>query len=357
MASNKKLVVSRKLASKQSEDLVNHVTDIINKIGPIPLEDEWGNHIEPIIEPTVVEPKVNNESEDKGKFKARGRSYCFTINNPTGSKEEWLEFFKTQKAKYIVLGDEVAPTTGTPHIQGYVDFVNPRTWGGVIKLLKGLAHVEPRKGTFQQAADYCKEDNKFVEWGTPPRQGARGDIENVKECVLEGMTMNEMINEDFINNNQQLRFAEGLMKYKEKRRDPANPPLILWFWGPTGTGKTRTAMELYPDAWLSGRNLKWWPGYDGHKHVIIDDFRGDFCTFHELLRITDRYPFSVECKGGSRELLAEVIIITCPQRPEEVYIKSDEEILQLTRRISEIRDFRTKIPITTLSTTNEPIVH
>lgn len=280
-------------------------------------------------------PQAGHDKGDKSKT----RNWCFTINNPVRTKEEWLVILQGKNTRYVAMGDEVGEN-GTPHIQGYVDFVNPHTFGGIVKIFENLAHVEKRRGSWKQASDYCKKDSKFVEFGKPPRQGARGDIDDVKDCVLENMSMNEMIDEGYINNLQQLRFAEGLKKYKETPRDPSNPPRILWYWGPTGTGKTRTAIELYPDCWLSGKNLKWWDSYDGHKHVLIDDFRKDFCTFHELLRILDRYPFKVECKGGSRELMAEVIIITCPFRPEELYEgRTEEDISQVTRRITEIRHF------------------
>ena len=87
--------------------------------------------------------------------------------------------------------------------------------------------------------------------------------------------------------------------------------------------------------WESGRNLKWWEGYDAHPNVLIDDFRKDFCTFHELLRILDRYPYRIEVKGTSRQLLAKRIIITCPYHPEIIY-DTREDIGQLLRRITKI---------------------
>jgi len=91
--------------------------------------------------------------------------------------------------------------------------------------------------------------------------------------------------------------------------------------------------------WISGKNLKWWEGYDKHEDVIFDDFRNDFCTFHELLRILDRYPYKIECKGGSRELLAKRIFITCPFSPHDAYPSSCEDIQQLIRRITKIEKF------------------
>ena len=53
---------------------------------------------------------------------SRNRNYCFTFNNyPDTSLVDNLI------CKYIAYSKEVAPTTGTPHLQGYVTFVNAKT--------------------------------------------------------------------------------------------------------------------------------------------------------------------------------------------------------------------------------------
>jgi len=138
---------------------------------------------------------------------------------------------------------------------------------------------------------------------------------------------------------QALRGAELLLKYDEPRRDWK--PLVRWYWGATGTGKTRRAMEeAGADRWVSGRSLQWWDGYDGHANVIIDDFRGDFCPFHTLLRYLDRYECRVEVKGGSRQLLARNIWITSCLPPEKAYPGCSERVDQLLRRIDETVELR-----------------
>lgn len=46
------------------------------------------------------------------------------------------------------------------------------------------------------------------------------------------------------------------------------------FVGPTGTGKSRRAWaEAGMDAYIKNPNTKWWDGYKGQDHVIIDEFR------------------------------------------------------------------------------------
>lgn len=236
---------------------------------------------------------------------------------------------------YIIIGDEVG-ASGTHHHQGYVYFNNKISFKQAQKLLPEGCHIEPARGTPKQASDYCKKEKILYEHGELPIKGKRSDIETVKDLIAKNSNINTII--DNVNSYQAIKCAELLMKYKERKRDWK--PIVYWFWGPPETGKTRTAFEMCPNPWISGKSLKWWDGYDGHEDVIFDDFRSDFCTYHELLRILDRYPYQVENKGGSRQLLAKRIIITCPFKPEDTFVGNTELISQLLRRIDEIRLFK-----------------
>ena len=268
----------------------------------------------------------------------KSRAWCWTWNNPEASADKWLQTETRSGAIYACWEHEVAPSTGTPHIQGYWYFQNPRSLAGVKKLIYG-AHFEIAKGSPEQNRAYCSKEAgvEHFERGTLPQQGKRSDIQTIKEMIKKGATMPEII--EVATSYQAIKGAELIMKYQsDTERDP---PTVHWFYGPTGTGKTRTAVELSrPDMWISSRNLKWWDGYWGQKNVILDDFRRDFCDFAELLRILDRYPIRVETKGSSVQLRATTIFITSPYRPEEVYQgQTKEKMDQLLRRITEIRHF------------------
>lgn len=122
-------------------------------------------------------------------------------------------------------------------------------------------------------------------------------------------------------------------------QDNLQPPPIVRtvsvFWGRTGTGKSRRAWdEAGMDAYCKDPRTKFWDGYRGQKHVVIDEFRGAIDVSH-LLRWFDRYPVNVEVKGSSTVLLAERIWLTSNVSPELWYPGLDEETFQaLLRRLN-----------------------
>lgn len=260
----------------------------------------------------------------------RSRGFAFT------DYEMDIEFYNEFEPRYIIIGEEVCPKTKRLHWQGYILFPKKMDWDKLRKRFEPR-HIECAKASATKNAKYCSKDGKLVlERGDKPKQGNRTDIEICKEILAKTGKMREVV--EVSNNYQSIRTCEKYLTYKEPNRKWDTE--VYWFFGETGTGKTRKAMEMAgDDVWVSGRNLKWWEGYDAHENVIIDDFRGDFCTFHELLRILDRYEYRVEVKGGSRQLLAKRIWITSCKSPWEVYDKSDEDVGQLIRRISKVVKF------------------
>lgn len=115
------------------------------------------------------------------------------------------------------------------------------------------------------------------------------------------------------------------------------PPLertIYVYWGTTGTGKSRRAWdEAGNDAYPKDPRTKFWDGYVGQPHVVIDEFRGGIDICH-ILRWFDRYPVIVEIKGGATVLKATSIWITSNLEPSLWYPLLDNQTKQaLLRRL------------------------
>lgn len=87
---------------------------------------------------------------------------------------------------------------------------------------------------------------------------------------------------------------------------------VYFYWGPPGTGKSRRAAEEAAETGLDTYYKPrgdWWDGYCGQGNVIMDDFYG-WIKYDDLLKICDRYPYSVPIKGGYEIFITKNIWIT-----------------------------------------------
>lgn len=263
---------------------------------------------------------------------SRVRNFVFTINHWT---EKDVENVKKLEASYLIFAKEIGEG-GTPHLQGYCELTKQQTFGAVKKIIPN-AHIEARKGTAIQARDYCKKSSTptedIYEKGELSQQGTRRDLIEVYRAAAAGSSM-KMFMQEHHPNFQELRVFEMARYAFQPKRDFI--PYVEWIWGPTGTGKTRSViLKEMPHLWISNKNLRWWGTYENEPAVLIDDFRADFCTFHELLRILDSTPYDVEVKGGFRTLNSARMYFTSCYPPHEVY-QTREDIAQLLRRITKI---------------------
>lgn len=255
------------------------------------------------------------------------RSWCYTLNNPT---ELEIETFKILECKLHRCGSEVGEE-GTPHLQGTIIFGKTCRLSA-LKKISPRAHWEACKSE-EASINYCSKTGVMLINIDLRNQGSRTDLKSLTDAVGKGMKISEIADNYPV---EYVKFHNGIEKLMALRQVPRNfKPEIIWIHGQTGVGKTRYVVETEPSLWISGKNLKWWQGYENQEAVLIDDFRRDFCTFHELLRILDRYPYTVEVKGGHRQLNSKRMYITSCYAPDEVY-ETREDINQLLRRIDRV---------------------
>ena len=102
----------------------------------------------------------------------RNRCFVFTINNYTDNDVARLNIrlADTARVKYAVFGFQVAPTTGTRHLQGYVSFTFQKNIAAVKRFMGcNHAHIEVAIGNSEENRIYCVKDGDFQEYGTLPR--------------------------------------------------------------------------------------------------------------------------------------------------------------------------------------------
>ncbi len=283
------------------------------------------------------------------------RSYCFTSYKLEDVAAKLTPDDPPDAVAYFCYGLEVCPTTSRAHLQGYIRFKRPvRLAQAKESIGDGAVHLERRRGSEAQAVDYCKKDARpeaesgqvghFTEWGERSRQGRRTDIEFVRTTIADGGGMRTII--DGAPSLPAVLAAPRILTYCEAGRPRDGPaPEVHWFWGPTGTGKTRAAFDEAErdrpgsEVWISADTFKWFDGYDAHEVVLFDDFKSDGIKLPWMLRLLDRYSVRVPIKGGYRQWKPAVVYVTCPRPPHECFLESSEDIEQLLRRITEIREF------------------
>jgi len=263
------------------------------------------------------------------------RSWSGTLNNWTEEEYQTLLLLEPSTT-WMVIGKETGEE-GTPHLQMSLTFRQCRTLAWMKKNASARAHWEVSRHQASAMA-YCKKDGDFFE-SKSKEQGKRVDLDGLYETLTAGGGMAAVLERRPC--LQHLKIAEMWTKYMPQKRK-TSPREVLWFYGPTGSGKSRASYEKDPGLFsvnLRSAGRLWWDGYQNEKTVLLDDWRPTKVSFEDLLVLTDIYHVRGDVKGGTVDLMYDTIIITCPRRPQEYFADKGEDVAQLLRRITEVRRF------------------
>ena len=245
---------------------------------------------------------------------SRSRNFTFTLNNYKNT-----ELVDSIVCDYIVYGKETS-STGTPHLQGTIVFPNAISLKSLIKKLPG-AHIEVCQA-LQSSILYCKKEGDFTERGSPPlTQKEKGETEQLRwkryRDAAESGDFSSIPEKIQFNNPRLLEFHRDRALKSRKLQDTETQH--LWYFGDSGTGKSRKAREDHPNAYLKNAN-KWWCGYTDQPTVLLEDFdkRHDVLV-HHLKIWADRYPFLAETKGSAQNIRPALIIVTSNYHPRDIW--------------------------------------
>ncbi len=284
------------------------------------------------------------------------RHFCFTLNNPTLTPEALLkELDEDPRVRYCVFqeekGEDETRGQNTVHYQGYVELKNAQRFAAM-HLLIPRAHWEKRRGTRDQARDYCmKEETRQAgpwECGEfKSQQGTRTDLLDAIATAQETWSIADVAEqhpETFV------KYNRGLSDYifhVRPARSIANPPSVHLYFGPTGTGKTKKAYEADANLYSKDPSSMWFDGYHGQNTLLLDDYSGaaSKMSLNTMLQLLDRYPVQVPIKGGYAKMTARHIVITTNLHPSVWfnYSRREEQYKALQRRFTQIVVFKGKI--------------
>lgn len=264
---------------------------------------------------------------------------------------------------FCVFQPEIAPETGRHHLQGYAEFEKAVSLAAVKKHFGNTVHCEIRAGTQEQAIAYCTKEGEggrvpggeVVRYGEPMRvnakggtQGARQDWEDAWTRLKKGEREADVldVHPHMLPACRALSHARGFALNRMKR-DWKTKVTVLY--GDAGTGKSSTAVKLaerYGEYHrVTIQNNVWFDGYDPMKHqtLILDEFTGSKMKLTFLNELMDRFPMTVETKGGSLPFLCRQIVITSNFHPSKWYdFQNPEKRLSfeaLDRRIENLIQF------------------
>lgn len=218
---------------------------------------------------------------------------------------DWASFFMGQREK--------CPTTGRKHLQCYFETPSRR---GLKKLIPEIEaflghhdfHVETSQGSQAQNITYCSKPetrykNQHFTMGEPKNPGKRSDLTTLANIVTEGATDEDILNlnpsyfryDRLIDKIRQVKMASFKTKLREVE--------VIFITGESGAGKSQQVWEAiqgkeyYIPPPPKNKTL-WFNGYTGQDILVLDDLNSDDLARVLLLRLTDRYPLTLETKGN-----------------------------------------------------------
>lgn len=269
----------------------------------------------------------------------RSRNWVFTLNNYNDNDIVTLTAFATT-VRYLTWGKELAGTTGTPHLQGFVIFRDGKTVATARRLLVGC-HVESARGSPDQCRTYCHKDGDFVEFGTPPVTPVeRGNREVARYHTAWDFARDGDL--ESIDADIRIRCYATLKRIRVDYK-PLPEPLTgvcgVWIWGLAGCGKTTSVFSKWPGCFSKPLN-KWWDGYADEDVVLYDDvsiYHRELGT--QLKHCADFAPFSVEKKGSQEKIRPKRVVVTSQYTIEQIW--EDEETRDaLNRRFISINKIK-----------------
>lgn len=273
------------------------------------------------------------------------RHWCLTAFSPDGhiSDDAAASFItNSDLIRYASWQRERCPDTGRDHLQAYIELVRPARLSAARKLFSAWGiHLEPRRGTREQARDYTRKDDSRSggpwEYGSfRTNQGKRKDIEDVLD-TLDNHGLPGLLSDHpqwallHLRHAKEYLSAKASMEALCKIRDVKT----IWITGLSGVGKSygvfKYCTEYHPHDYyvLSLRN--WWDGYQGQRIVIIDELNEGEIKIQNLLMWLDNYEVTVPVKGSSFPAAWELVLITSNHKPDELY---PNDVLRLGRRIT-----------------------
>jgi len=255
------------------------------------------------------------------------KRWCFTCNNYGIEEFEVLKQVCVSDCSFACIGEEVG-ANGTPHLQGFVLLRDKARLSHLRDRFNARAHWEVARGSSKDNERYCSKEGRV--WSTgicPGRDVSKSRDELAREYNTGLRDRGRAGIAQFEEENPGAYAWSGhilLRNYLERQSLPRRDAIsVTWLYGQPGVGKSRLADRRFPGAFRKCARHKWWSGYINEREVIIDDYGRQCIDIFYLLTWFDRYPCSVETKGGIIPLCADTFVVTSNYHPDQIFVDPD----------------------------------
>lgn len=311
---------------------------------------------------------AENKGKTKDKSQESRRSWFCVLNNPEkifGELEpkeivdKAIDMFVDGKPTRSCGVNYEKGELGTPHLHMVLEDSNKIRFASLQKMFPGI-HIEPTRGTKEQALDYINKVGRFEEkqhtvivpaviYGKiNANQGQRKDLDYIQDLIEAGEKP-----EQIFNRNLSYRRYENIVlsAYNAKiRRELAlvRDVNLYWHLGDSGSGKSYSYVGLVEKYGLDNVyklddcQNGGFDKYQGQNVLFIDEYKGEF-SYKFMLQLFDKYPLELHCRYSNVWACWNEVHITSVYGPEEIYNRTVDlnsqnvdSFMQLKRRIKEV---------------------
>lgn len=252
----------------------------------------------------------------------QSRKWLLTINNPTSKEitpDKIKEIIKEfTSCVYYCFSEEIGGKEKTHHIHIYIVYSSAVRFS-TIKNRFPTAHIDIARGTSLENRDYVFKEGKWkkekksetnlrdthFECGEMPleRQGSRNDITDLYDMIKSGLSDIEILDEN-ANYMLQLDKLEKVRQSlrQEQFKNTFRKLEVMYIYGKTETGKTRSVMELcgYENIYrITNYERGCFDQYKGEEVLLMEEFSSGF-KIQDMLNYLDGYPLSLPCRYTNR---------------------------------------------------------
>lgn len=289
-----------------------------------------GNERAKTLTGVLPNPDMEPNGQPVADIKRASRNWCFTLFDYLWEDIEFLADLPAERdllVRGVIFQEEVAPTTGRRHLQGFLRFKKGLTLDHVRNLLHPRTpHLEMaihpsaaveycRKGDTRDGACYEEGDLTF-------EQGKSNELRELTENIVNGADLRSIVEQNAYQYVLHSRGIEALRGRVLQQRVPTWRQVSVYvLYGPPGSSKTRSCYQYDRDLFKVDRASSggvWFDGYDGQRTLLLDDFYG-WIPYSQLLNLLDGYQLRLDVKGGHTYAAWDTVIISSNDEPDTWY--------------------------------------